>query len=310
MVKLIWRLLLLICATSIPAWGQVPEAVTHNVVVVLDASGSMGNSMHGASMTKMDVAKKALIQVMRKVQPDTHVGLLVFSSANLSDDWAYPLGPLDPEKLKAAVQRPLPGGKTPLGRYIKKGADRLLAKRTEQFGYGTYRLLIVTDGEADDQQQVDHYVPEVMTRGIVMDVIGVDMSSRHTLSTKVHTYRRADDPEALTRALIEVFAEVGGDRDTDAAGEEAFDQIAPIPMEMAQAMLKALSSIDNTPIGQGMTASPAAKPPQHPAPQPPSTVAPPAPPPGADGPGFPWSTTALVVLILGIAFSRSRRKKR
>jgi hypothetical protein len=148
-----------------------------------------------------------------------------------------------------AIDRPMPGRGTPLGAYIKKGADRLLEARAKQFGYGTFRLLVVTDGEAEDQNLVDRYTPEVIARGITVDVIGVAMNERHTLATRVHSYRSANDPDSLKRAVAEVFGEIGG-RGNDTVTAETFAEIQPIPAEAAQAMIQALSSSGNHPIGE------------------------------------------------------------
>jgi hypothetical protein len=136
-----------------------------------------------------------------------------------------------------------------LGAYLKKGADRLLEERARQFGYGTFRLLVVTDGEAGDQKLVERFTPEVIARGITVDVIGVAMDQRHTLATRVHSYRSANDPASLTRAIAEVFGEIGG-RGRDVAGAEAFAELQPIPSEVAQAMIQALSASGNQPIGE------------------------------------------------------------
>ncbi|MBU1170662.1 MAG: VWA domain-containing protein [Proteobacteria bacterium] len=237
---------------SKPVHGD--ETALNHVVIVLDASGSMGDVMGSTSMKKMDAAKEALIKVIQQISPDTRVGLLVFSSSNLTDDWVYPLAPLDQQRLIQAINLPVPGGKTPLGVYIKKAADRLLAERSKQFGYGTYRLLIVTDGEAQDQELVDIYTPDVISRGITMDVIGVSMPEAHTLATHVHSYRKADDPESLIQALGEVFAEVGSNN-TSVEGKEDFTDLASIPDELAQAMLSALATTGNQPIGRNLLGS-------------------------------------------------------
>lgn len=235
---------------AVPAFAGDAGRDYNNVVVVLDASGSMGGYMAGGStVKKIDAAKEALREVLKQVPMDTRIGLLVFSGSNRTHGWVYPLGPRDDDMLMEAISRPQPGGGTPLGAYIKKGADRLLEQRAKQHGYGSYRLLIVTDGEAQDQKLVDRFVPEVLARGITVDAIGVDMRSTHTLATKVHSYRSADDPASLKQAVAEVFAEVA-DTGPSSAGEDAFAQIAPIPDDMAAAMLNALSASGNQPIGQ------------------------------------------------------------
>lgn len=228
---------------------QSPE-YHDNVVVVLDASGSMKQKMRGTRINKMDAAKTALKAVLQNVTSNTHIGLLVFSSKNLKDDWAYALGPLDKSRLSTAIESPIPNRGTPLGEYIKIGADRLLKARAEQYGYGSYRLLIVTDGDANDPNLVDKYTPQVLARGITMDVIGVDMEGDHTLATMAHSYRRANDPESLEQAIREVFAELSSDSGNFEM-EEAFDLIAPLPIESASAALQALSTSGNEPIGVG-----------------------------------------------------------
>lgn len=221
-----------------------------NVVVVLDASGSMSEKMRGTDVRKMKAAKAALREAVRQIPDHTRVGVLVFSASGGGEEWVYPLAPLDRAKIYEAVSKPEPGGGTPLGEFIKKAADRLLEQRKKQYGYGSYRLLIVTDGEASDPYLVDAYVPDAVAKGLRIDVIGVDMRAQHTLATKVHSYRRADDPEALRKAVAEVFAEVGGAAGADQTGADAFAAIAPLPDQTALALLQALSGPSDAPLGE------------------------------------------------------------
>ena len=225
------------------------EEYHDNVVIVLDASGSMKQRMRGSGVQKMEAAKAALKSVLQNVSETTHIGLLVFSAKNLRNDWVYPLGPREEERLLEAIDLPMPESGTPLGEYIKMGADRLLEARARQYGYGTYRLLIVTDGNASDPELVDRYTPEVLARGIIVDVIGVDMKTDHTLASMAHSYRRANDPDSLERAIQEVFAELSSD-DADFSMEEAFELVDPLPVECAEAALQALSTSGNRPIGE------------------------------------------------------------
>jgi len=224
--------------------GQAQVQVTDNVVVVVDASGSMGAPMGGS--TRMSVAKNALKQVLDQIPDTTHVGILVFPRG----DWVYPLGPRKESMLAGAIDSIQSGGGTPLGEYMKRGSDVLLNARRKQFGYGTYRLLVVTDGEAGDARQVEAYTPDIISRGITIDCIGVEMASRHTLATKVHSYRNANDPESLKQAISEVFAEVASG-DAGPGGENAFELITDLPEATASAMLQSLSTSGNQPIGEG-----------------------------------------------------------
>ncbi len=239
-----------ICLASVVAGAEAQDRVySDNVVIVLDGSGSMQEPMAAGALTKMQAAKQALHQVLSQLPTTTQVGLLVFSDS-MHDDWPYALGPLDAGRLAAAIDSVSPGGNTPLGQYIKKGGDRLLKQRAKQYGYGSYRLMIVTDGEAQDAGRVNRYTPEVIARGITVDVIGVRMKREHTLATRVHSYRRADDPASLKQAIEEVMAEVSASDDTDSAGADAFETLAAIPPEVAGAVVTSLASSGNTPIGE------------------------------------------------------------
>ncbi|MFH1077353.1 MAG: vWA domain-containing protein [Pseudomonadota bacterium] len=266
----------------------------NNVIIILDSSGSMSETMRDGVTIKMAVAKAALKEVLRQAQEDIQIGLLVFSSSNLADPWVYPLGPRNDAELLHAIDLPEPGGQTPLGAYIKIGADRLLEQKAKQYGYGTYRLLIVTDGEANDQHLVDRYTPEVIARGVTVDVIGVNMITTHTLATQAHSYRRADDPDSLKTAISEVFAEVANSPADTNAAEAAFSEIAPIPDELATAMLRALAASGNHPIGETPITqqSPKPGPFQQPAPDP-------TPVPTDDkGDGFQYIIYLIVLVIV------------
>ena len=213
-----------------------------NIVVILDASGSMQDKFSGdQTKSKMAAAKAALQEVLSKVPDDTHIGLLVFSGLNVQNEWVYPLGPKDAQKLIAAIHLPKPGGNTPLGKYIRIGANRLLEAREQQYGYGNYRLLVVTDGEASDADKVKHYTPEILNRQIRIDVIGVDMKTDHMLANVVDSYRKADNPGELVAAVSEILAETGG-TGTDVDGEDAFEYIAPLSSEIAADLIQRLTT--------------------------------------------------------------------
>ncbi len=229
------------------------ETDADNVVILLDASGSMKDPMGGpARMQKMDAAKRAIAEVLEHVPQSTHAGLLVFSGSHKENDWVFPLGPRDDAKLIAALNRLGPDGGTPLGAYMKLAADRLLDQRTEQSGYGSYRMLVVTDGRADkdDQPFVDRYLPDILGRGIVVDVIGVAMEEDISLAKRVHSYRRADDLPALRKAIADVFAEVGNDSASATVAAEGYELAAIFPDDAIGPILAALTRVEDHPIGE------------------------------------------------------------
>jgi Ca-activated chloride channel family protein len=155
-----------------------------NIVVVFDASGSMGSRFSHATdgTRKIDAAKTALKQILSDVPENTNVGLVVFGSKS---GWFYKLGMLDKPKLQKAIDDIQVGGGTPLGKYMKIGANALLELRAKQKS-GVYKLIVVTDGESDDN--IDTPLSGqygILSKGIVVEAIGVDMSSRHTLATNL-----------------------------------------------------------------------------------------------------------------------------
>lgn len=235
-------LLLSLLVFGLQICSAADEIHKDNIVVILDASGSMQDKFSGdQTKSKMEAAKMALLEVLSKVPADTHIGLLVFSGANIRSEWVYPLGPKDTQKLTAAIQLPQPSGDTPLGRYIRIGGNRLLEQREKQYNYGNYRLLVVTDGEASDADKVKHYTPEILNRQIRIDVIGVDMQTDHMLANVVDSYRKADNPGELVAAVSQILAETG-DTGTDVSGEDAFEYIAPLSDEIAADLIQRLTT--------------------------------------------------------------------
>ncbi len=283
-----------------------------HVVVVLDDSGSMGERMRGRRETKMEAAKNALITVLEQLPEDTVVGVLLLNGPDNGQSWVIPLGPIDRQSMRSAIQGIRTRSGTPLGKFMKVGADALLELRDDRH-YGTYRLLIVTDGEANDKRLVEQYLPDILSRGISVDVIGVAMRGDHSLATKVHSYRRADDPDTLTRALSEIFAETS-DKDQDTAGVSDFEFLAGFPDEVAASALAALSETHNQPIGESRRPVVHATPSQRvPTTQAPIQTQPT--PPRATGRGrgnLIW--TALVIFVVffvakGLFSGRARRRR-
>jgi len=231
---------LLIMLTSV--CGAFADNESNNIVIVFDDSGSMSNNLGGIS--KIDAAKIALSGVLKDIPEKTNVGLVSFHRG-----WLYDLQPVNKVLLERAINSITPDGGTPLSRYIKMGADRLLEQRKLQLNYGTYRLLVATDGEPSDfDYSYKEYTPEIMARGITFDVIGVGMESEHDLATRVHTYYNADDPNSLKLAVKKVFAEIGS-KESGVSNEESFEMIAALPDGFAEAVIKALSVTANHPIG-------------------------------------------------------------
>lgn len=216
-----------------------------NIVILLDDSGSMHEPLRSNTrMRKMDAAKSAIQTVLQQVPDDANVGLAVLNGKQ--NPWVIPLGPVDKSRVGDKVGKIRARGGTPLGAHMKIAADALLEAREKQ-RYGTYKLLIITDGEANDRNLVERYLPDIQSRGIIVDAIGVDMPGQHSLATKTSSYRRADDPDSLKQAISAVMAETT--TDAGDTGESDFELLEGFPADVASAALEALASPSNQPIG-------------------------------------------------------------
>lgn len=295
----------LLVALIVPWASARAEEKAHDcLVVVMDGSGSMSESMSDGG-TRMVVAKAALQKVLAKVPPDTWIGVVVFSNG-VRNEWVVPLGPRQtdmPAKINAVVE----GGSTPLGEYIKKGADALVAERERQFNLGQYRLIVVTDGAATDGNLMNRYAPEVVERGIRLDVIGLAMEDTHALAAMADSYQPAQNADQLDRALAKVMQIESSSNPAQAGGDD-FAVVSALPDDAVLGIIKAVAGPKgNWPIGEGAPKPPpvadAAAPAQS------ATVAQPqAPAGGCDAAaGIGVLSFPLFVLTLGLLSGRRAR---
>jgi hypothetical protein len=84
--------------------------------------------------------------------------------------------------------------------------NRLAQQRDRQLGYGEFRLIVVTDGQATGRPlpQAVNYARE---QRIPIYTIGLCIGEKHDLRQYSVSYRAADSIEALRRSLEETLAE-------------------------------------------------------------------------------------------------------
>ncbi len=225
-------------------WGAAMLVGNHvdaaqNVVVVLDDSGSMRQTMRTdrRHVSRIQAARDALSKVVQGLAPDAQLGILLLNHRGRGHEWLVPIGPLNVSQTLAKIATIEANGGTPLGSQMRVAADALLEHRQKQI-YGDFRLLVITDGEANDSNLLTAYLPDLLSRGILLDVIGVDMQANHSLAASAHSYRRADDAQSFEKALAEVFAETNTASDQDGSD---YAQIADLPDELATQVLASLA---------------------------------------------------------------------
>lgn len=237
---------ILLLALSLGLWNtQVPEidpTEQQNIVFLLDSSGSMGEPMRDGNrrVEKMTVAKRAIGSVVRQLPATANVGLLIFQ-----DEWIYPLGKLDHEKFERALSSVGTPHGTPLGRYMVVGAHALRNAMREQ-RYGTWRLIIVTDGENTDRSvTVKDAVPKVFGHGILINVIGVAMDKQPELKRYAgRHYYDAHDADALEQTLQRVVLAESFERPADE--DHAIEVISSLDQRTAMNLVTAFTAPPET----------------------------------------------------------------
>jgi len=188
-----------------------------NFVIIFDDSGSMkdtecqGQALPGMKMT---IAKKAIKNYINMLPDGVNIGVVTFhqgmiSLVNLTSDTK--------PKIQAAVENLGPGGRTPLSGAFDKAFMLLSAQALAQQGYGTYRIVCVTDGDPtdtkgskDELESLRYTVDTIIEKGPAIQVYttGFCIGDNHPLNQANQThYSSASDPEQLRASLAKTTVE-------------------------------------------------------------------------------------------------------
>lgn len=177
-----------------------------NYYFLFDMSGSMDENCSGKR--KIDGAKEAVTRFMKNIPDDVNIGLMLFGTRS-GDDYAeaLPIASGNKDKFLEIINGLQPNGKTPLGEALLASVDKIIEQYKKQLGYGTYRIIIITDGEQTgiDLKQPCNYLARHGFIGLYS--IGLCMKSSHTLKRYSLSYRDANNYEELEQALVEATAE-------------------------------------------------------------------------------------------------------
>ncbi len=188
-----------------------PNLLADNWVFVLDASGSMGSSSCGTGgKARMETAKDGAIEFASLLPENANLGLIVFSDAKIGgiSEWIK-LGTGNRSEFVKKVKGIQPSGGTPLYSSMKLGAKSLTNQAQMQRGYGTYNLVVVTDGEADFGENPTAFAKElVATTSINVYAIGFCVDGKHSLDVKgVTRYTSANNLETLKKGFQAMLVE-------------------------------------------------------------------------------------------------------
>lgn len=188
------------------------EPTRDNVMLVLDMSASMdGDECSGNFESKAEAARTAFKAWIDTVPEETNIGLAIFGPDETRI--AVPLGRSGAhrEELFQAVDETRPNGSTPLSDAVALARGELERQALYQQGYGTYRLVVITDGEHTEGYDPRAEVKMILANRnnpIEIHTIGfcIDDSA---LNLEGYTYyQSASNPDELRGGLENVLAEV------------------------------------------------------------------------------------------------------
>jgi Ca-activated chloride channel family protein len=177
-----------------------------NFMLIFDGSGSMDENECAGASRKIDIAKQAVVAWSKSVPADANLGLYAFHASGTS---TLPLSAGNRDGFMQSVMSIQAGGRTPLTQAMLKSFEALTEQGSRQLGYGEYTIVVVTDGIANDPDQLKNAVDTILDRTpITIFSIGFCIGSRHSLNQPGRTlYKSADNPEQLMTGLQEVLAE-------------------------------------------------------------------------------------------------------
>ena len=187
-----------------------------NVLIVLDASGSMAGKMGG--QPKMQLAQRVVKDLVDNMPAEMNVGLIVYGSKSPKEkrdckdiDVLAPVRRVDPQSIDAALARVSPHGMTPIGASLERAAEQLKGLP------GQSTIVLVSDGTEtceSDPCAVAREVKESTGIDVKVHVVGLDVGSgeRGTLECVAKggggTYYPVGDEKGLRQALSEATTPV------------------------------------------------------------------------------------------------------
>jgi Ca-activated chloride channel homolog len=184
--------------------------LSRNFYFVFDGSGSMKDKPRASDQGDHDVSSKivgakwAVNEFMKNVPKNVNLGLFVFDAHGERE--VLPLGPNNRQKFLDDINAVQAKGGTPLGDAVGKGALALAKQYKKQLGYGEYKLIVITDGEADDR--IENGITKAMKYNIPIYTIGFGIGPTHSLRKYSISYRSADSAKQVESALEEATAEL------------------------------------------------------------------------------------------------------
>lgn len=172
MKKLLLGFVLIFTTMFTSVWAEDnPRAV-----IIFDASGSMWGQING--VTKIEIARDALKNVVKEWNPNVELGLTVYGHRSKGDcndiETVIPVGKIDKKRVVSTVMSIKPKGKTPISRSLRKVAEEI--KYTEEKA----TIILISDGKETCDPDPCGTAKELEKQGIdfVTHVIGFNVDKK------------------------------------------------------------------------------------------------------------------------------------
>ena len=188
-----------------------------NVMVILDASGSMGN-MEG-NQTRMNAAKKAITEFVKGLPKEANIGLRVYGHKGTgsntdkalscsSSELIYPLSSYDAANFESALAKATPAGWTPISLALTEAQKDLSAFKGDT---NTNIIYLVSDGISTCDDQPVEAAKALYNSDItpIVNIIGFNVNHegqkqlQEIAKATEGTYKYVSDEQSLQEHLNE-----------------------------------------------------------------------------------------------------------
>ena len=197
-VKPNWSAIAAWPAVEVPDVEAQPDPNRRITAIVLDDSGSMER--------RITEAKSAVVAALEAMADEDRVAVVALNAGTVL---AFRSVAEARQSLPNLLDPIRADGSTPLARSVRTAQDLLAAEAARVRGFGTFRLIVTTDGQADDDAALNKAIARLARRTpIQLTTIGINLGGRHVLKREdLGSFVDVANVSVLTAALQAAVAE-------------------------------------------------------------------------------------------------------